>query len=490
MTAPEGRKGYKVVRWKLPYNPFPKQEDFHSSNAKYRLFGGAAGPGKSMALLMEGVHQALDHPGVNALLLRRTFPELEKSLLLLFRRHVPRDAYQSYNEARHQVIWWNGSMTQFGYSRSEHDIYQYQGAEFLFIGLDELTQFTLGQWTFLTSRNRCPVPGTYPCMAGATNPGGIGHAWVKALWIDRRAPPGMERPEEYQPENYHYIPALLDDNPVYARDENYRRSLEALPQRMRLAYLKGDWGLFSGQYFDIFNRRQHTAPAAELAAVCATPWLPRWISIDWGFEHPAAVYWHVQDGARTYTYREYVAQRLSPRALAQEIVERSWGEKIDAVYLGPDAFAQRTEEYTIADQLGQVFASAAEAIPRPMAADTDRIGGWMLMYQLLETGSWIISEGCTTLLEVLPDLVRDERNVEDIAKVDGDDPADAARYGLKSRLHARLAPLEMRVLEHMAQVKTADPTIRALYARQIEAEERRKGRPRFLGKPRRPWPRP
>jgi len=476
-------------QWKLPYRPFPKQALFHQSSAKYRLFGGAAGPGKSMALLMEGVNQANDHPGSNALLLRRTFPELEKSLLLYFRRHVPSELYRSYNEAKRRVTWWNGSVTQFGYSRSEHDIYQYQGDEFLFIGLDELTQFTFGQWSFLTSRNRCPLPGSFPCMAGASNPGGAGHAWVKALWIERRAAPGMERPDEYNAADYEYFPALLEDNPVYRRDQHYRRTLEALPGHLRQAYLQGDWNLFAGQYFDLFDLRRHTARAEELGLLCATPWLPRWISIDWGFEHPAAVYWHAQDGRRTITYREYVVQRLSPRTLAHEIVERSRGEKIDAVYLGPDAFAQRTDEATIADQLGDVFASAgAGKLPRPAPADNDRVGGWMLLYQLLETDHWVIADNCRALIDVLPTLLRDERHVEDVAKVEGDDPADAARYGLKSRLHPRTAPLETRILERMAQVQTTDPTLRALSARRFELEEKRKAKPAYI-RPRRrsPW---
>jgi len=470
----------------LPYKPFDKQALFHESAAKYRLFGGAAGPGKSMALLMEGIFQANQHARSNTLLLRRTFPELEKSLLLYFRRHVPAELYRAYNEAKRQVTWWNGSVTQFGFSRSEHDIYQYQGGEFLFIGVDELTQFTMDQWTFLTSRNRCSIPGAIPCMAGATNPGGVGHVWVKALWIDRRAAPGMERADEYNPLDYDYIPALIEDNPVYRHDQNYRRTLEALPNHLRRAFLQGDWNIFAGQYFDIFELRLNTARAEELAPVCATPWLPRWISIDWGFEHPAAVYWHVQNGANTYTYREYVAQRLSPRTLAHEIAERSRGEKIDAVYLGPDAFAQRTDEATIADQLGTVFAQ--QGIPRPAPADNDRVGGWMLLYQLLEAGQWVISDGCRRLIEVLPTLVRDERNVEDIAKVDGDDPADAARYGLKSRLRPRTAPVETRLLERMAEVqkkaeeqgRTMDPTVRALYARKFESEERQRQKPVFF----------
>jgi phage terminase large subunit len=293
----------------------------------------------------------------------------------------------------------------------------------------------------------------------------------------------MESPETYDPNEYEYIPALIADNPVYANNQSYLRTLEALPTHLRLAFLEGDWNLFAGQYFDIFDLRLHTARAEELQLV---PWLPRWISIDWGFEHPAAVYWHAQDGNRTFTYREYVVQRQGPRALAQEIVERSRGEEITAVYLGPDAFARRTDEASIADQMGDVFVE--RGIPRPAPADNDRVGGWMLMYQLMESQQWIIADNCGRLLEVLPTLVRDDRNVEDVAKVDGDDPADAARYGLKSRLRPRTAPLETRLVERMSEIqkraeeqgRTMDPTMRALYARKFEAEERQRSRPVFL----------
>ena len=152
-----------------------------------------------MALLMEAVVQANDNMGSNTLLLRRTFPELEQSLLLYFRKEIPRELYSSFNDSKHVVTWLNGSTTRFGYCAAENDVYQYQGAEFLFIGIDELTLFTLRQWQFLTSRNRCPIARTFPNMAGATNPGNIGHAWVKSLWIDKQPAAGMESPECYDP---------------------------------------------------------------------------------------------------------------------------------------------------------------------------------------------------------------------------------------------------------------------------------------------------
>src|SRR5271154_4550351 len=279
----------------LNYEPFPKQRQFHESPAKYRLFGGAAGPGKTKALLMEAVARAHEYSGVNTLLLRRTFPELEGSLLQYFRRDIPRNSYRSFSESRHQVEWLNGSVTRFGYCANESDVYQYQGGEYLFIGIDELTHFTLRQWQFLTSRNRCAVRGSRPSMAGATNPGNIGHAWVKSLWVDRQPAAGMERAEEYNANHYHFIRARFSDNPIFAVDESYKATLGALPTHLKRAFLDGDWDVIAGQYFDRFDLRRHVGRAEEIEW---KPWWPRWISIDWGFEHPAATYWHAQAPAQ------------------------------------------------------------------------------------------------------------------------------------------------------------------------------------------------
>jgi phage terminase large subunit len=509
------------------YLPFARQKEFHKSPAKYRLFGGAAGPGKTMALLREAIDQANETDGCDTLLLRRTYPELESSLLAYFRRDVPRKLYRSYNESKHVVTWHNGSTTRFGYCRNENDVYQYQGAEFLFIGIDELTHFTLKQWQFLTSRNRCPVRGSFACMAGATNPGNIGHAWVKALWVDHVPPPGFERPELYDARDYDFIRARLDDNPIYANDANYRRTLEALPEHLRLAFLEGDWNVFAGQYFDLFDFGRHTARAEELRL---EPWLPRWISIDWGFQHPSAVYWHCavpgdartgprrdssdasrssdDDAGRIVTYREFVQSGLSPRMLGQAIAERSGRERVSEVFLSPDAFAHRTAEASIAEQLGEVL--AANGLPRPAPADDDRVGGWQWMYQLLENDAWVITENCARLIDCLPLLVRDDARVEDIRKMDGDDPADAARYGLVSG--ARLAglnvmpssggaryivPLQqnpgaphfvhgMPLGEQIArQVSATDATSRAIHFQRLEAEAQKHFRPKKL--PRRRW---
>ena len=110
-------------------------------------------------------------------------------------------------------------------------------------------------------------------MAAATNPGNIGHAWVKSLWIDKQPAPGMENPAEYDPADYDFIPARVTDNPIYAGDEHYLKTLRSLPSHLRRAFLDGDWDVFAGQYFDRFdylaprNPRRADKPAAVVPAL-------------------------------------------------------------------------------------------------------------------------------------------------------------------------------------------------------------------------------
>ncbi len=138
-------------------------------------------------------------------------------------------------------------------------------------------------------------------------------------------------------------------------------------------------------------------------------------------------------------------------------------------------FPQRTADDTIADQLGQGF--AIEHLPRPDPADDERVGGWMLMYELLRTDKWMITRNCNKLIESLPILTRNEANIEDILKSDGDDVADSARYGIKSRLDPRrtsLSGIEANIAARAERIATDDPTSRAIWMRKLEAEARKK----------------
>jgi hypothetical protein len=144
-------------------------------------------------------------------------------------------------------------------------------------------------------------------------------------------------------------------------------------------------------------------------------------------------------------------------------------ERVREIFLSPDAFAQRTADASIAEQLGDGLAIAG--LPRPVPADNDRVGGWMLMYQALEADRWLIAENCARLVESLPTLTRDPTSVEDVLKCDGDDSADAARYGLKSALDPGRAPAGVVAAERVTAV---DPTSRAIWLQKFSAEQSRR----------------
>ena len=149
----------------MAYVPWPKQCAFHGSPARFRLFGGAQGPGKSLALLWEAIFHCLEYPGSNALLLRRTCPELDSTLIDHFQKHVLAKCPEiiggrkAFNQTARLVRFPNGCVLRFGYCERFSHVYNYDGAEYVFIGFDELTQFPFRIWEHLRLRNRCPVPG-------------------------------------------------------------------------------------------------------------------------------------------------------------------------------------------------------------------------------------------------------------------------------------------------------------------------------------------
>lgn len=474
------------------------QHQFHASPARYPLQEGTRGGGKTIALLWEGIRKALTVPGSNNLLLRRILKSAEMGGIEdHFLKYVPKGIYRQYNGQKHTVHFHNSSNLFFGHIKSDTDLKQYQGPEYLYVGWDELTQFTYPQWAFIKGSNRCPVPldiyGDKPraTMAGGTNPNGIGSGWVKALWITRKLPAGIED-LTYNPNDYEVIHSSFTDNPIYANDADYISGLSSLPPALRAAWLEGSWDILAGQFFPNWDLERHVKPRE---AVEFQDWQPRWIGIDWGFNHATCVLWFTvakitnnlgEKRDAIVCYRELVRRGINEAKLAEEIVKYNEGDKIANVYLSPERFNRVNEEHTIADRMGDCFVPAG--LPRPERANNDRVGGWRLLYTLLDTEGFVTLGSCRDLIDSFPQLMRDEKDLEDAAREGSDlflDVMESCRYGLMSYFNPRPIPREVA---NDLRIK-AMPTNQAKYMEILRLQAQTPTSDLFLSVPQRvaPW---
>jgi hypothetical protein len=268
-----------------------QQIRFLSSPADEALFGGAAGPGKTECLLMESLRQ-IANPRYRAILFRRTFSMLEAADGLIDRSQRWFPAYGGvYNASTHKWVFPSGARIFFGHMQHADDRFNYQGAQFTFIGFDELTEFEERQYLYLFSRNRAPrEAGLRVYMRSATNPGNLGHEWVKARFVTRDIVNRIryfamleDRDTEVEPghplaRSRTYIPAKMQDNPSLAED--YIKSLEAMQDPVEKARLiLGDWDAESlaGRIFDNWSSEEN-------------------VSADAVYRDDRPLYWAVDDG--------------------------------------------------------------------------------------------------------------------------------------------------------------------------------------------------
>lgn len=460
------------------YIPQPVQVLFHESKARYPLMEGGRGGGKSTSLLWEAIHECVMIPGVNALILRRTLTAMEKGGAEdLFSKMVPKRLYRSYNASKHMITFHNGSKLFFGHIKTDSDLIQYQGAEFVYIGWEELTQFTFRHWDYMKGSNRCPVKEfeidkirykVRPRMAAGTNPNGKGSAWVKALWITKK--PTGEMALNYDPDEYEAIHSTYADNYVYSHDANYIRVLHSIVDPvLRGAWLPGDWNVLAGAYFQNWDPERHVKNFGDCAFA---EWEDRWISVDWGFEHATAVLWwtraKVQDELMPskrreviLCYRQAIYRHKNEQYIAERICEKSYSgdqaEVIKHVYLSPDRFSKIDTEHSIADNMGDVFVE--HKLPRPERANNRRVDGWRLIGTLLDTDGVAVLDSCPDVIESLPRLMRDEKDPEDAESEGSDlflDVCEAFRYGLMSYATAKAPPREVQMQQRVMAIE--DPT--------------------------------
>lgn len=313
------------------------------------------------------------------------------------------------------------------------------------------------------------------CVRRSTgNPGGPGTKWVRDRYIKDRIPgqPFDLIPNEKLPHlsvRAVFIPSKLEDNPkIYIDDPGYesRLALSTFGDAdLWQAWREGNWDVLVGRYFERFDPERNVYDPAK---VSLAPWMPKWISVDWGYQHPSAVYWYTWDGTTIWVHREFVRSGLTPEQLAYEIGGMSMGEDIDAIYLSHDAFGRKVSERTIAQEMSDVFRQFN--LPDPTQADNDRVGGALLLQQLFGESRLMISKNCQKLIECIPLCQRDTSDggdPEDVDKFDGDDPYDSLRYGVKTRPRMVRVPDEVLLSK---RITASDPHSRHMQMRIAQAE--------------------
>lgn len=441
------------------WKPQPVQARFLRRPEYEALYGGAAGGGKSEALVMEAVRQ-VQIPHYRALILRKTYPELSE-LIGKSLNYYPRVFPQAkFNETRHRWTFPSEATIEFGAMHRTQDKLKYQGRAWDYIAFDELTHFTWEEYSYLFSRNRPNGPGTRVYMRATANPGGIGHGWVKERFITA-APPGtrivsemdIKRPDgskETVTRDRVFIPAMVYDNRILLEnDPNYIASLSLMPEAERRALLEGDWDSFSGQVFTEWRddpahyddrRYTHVIRPFEVPQ----DW-PVYRGFDWGYSRPFSVgWWAIGPDGCMYRVRELYGCKANDQGQLLPNTGVKWtpgqlAAKIREIERDDPNLAGR-RIHGIADPAiwdGSGGDSIADVMERAGVyfdkAEHARISGKMQIHNRLafdEHGKPMlyVFSGCRQFIRTLPMLVYDESDVEDVDTDCEDHIYDETRY--------------------------------------------------------------
>lgn len=422
------------------------------------LYGGAAGGGKSAWIRAEAVRMALSVPGSRTLILRRTFPELEEDMIPAFLEEIPQRV-ATYNISKHRWTFINGSVIVLGHMQTEKSVTKYQGSQWQLVCFDELTHFVESQYRYLKSRLRVAGPvkermealGLRPRMIASANPGSVGHAWVKARFVDPAPATSLFTVVDQGDTGDRsmstrcFIPARVADNPHV--NAEYRQTLNDLDDDTRRALRDGDWDSYEGQRFKEWRNDIHVITPEQAAKLMPAVGGIRAIGVDYGMDAPFSAHWLWLGPDRlVIVYREVYKAGLTPKEQAKLIAaserdgERGPGRAIPLA-LDPSMWARnanlpgakptgdRPPPGSLAYPYSATFGSAV------VKARNDRLAGVALIADKLKVRRdgmprLLVVDTCRNLIRTLPALVRDPRNPEDVDTHTEDHAYDSLRYGL------------------------------------------------------------
>ncbi|MBE6535885.1 MAG: hypothetical protein E7677_04610 [Ruminococcaceae bacterium] len=416
---PTANNGGKVV---IRGKPNPKQQLFFDSRARFTAYGGARGGGKSWALRRKLVAMCLRYPGLRCLLVRRTLPELRSNHVIPFLREY--GDLVKYSESEKSLTFPSGSRIFLGFCSCDRDVLRYQGQEYDVIAIDEATHMS----EFRFSIFKACLRGTseFPRRMYLTcNPGGIGHAWVKRLFVDR------EFREDERPEDYAFIQALVFDNEVLTEsDPEYVASLRTLPERLRDAWLYGRWDVFEGQFFPEFDEKKHVCDPSDIPE-----YVTYFAAFDYGFDMLAAYIIAVDIHGNLYAVAEKCVSGLTLNKAGEAVAALCRGRKVEFAVASPDLWNRRQDSGRSGFEIMQLISGMPPMLP----ADNRRVPGWRLLRQYLSPSDGAphirISRACPELIRCLPALLFDASKSEDASSEPHSvtHSPEALRYAVMSR---------------------------------------------------------
>lgn len=441
------------------YIPSPKQCIFHESPAYETFFGGAAGPGKTSALAAEAITEALRNPNTFVYIFRLTLPEIMLSIHMAlvkqmtpYNNKVKSSQKISFNGQTHSWRFPNGSFIQYAYCQYDADMYRYQSAEIHILLIDELTHFKQEWYDYFKTRVR---GRTELRIMACSNPGNIGHGWVKKYFVDNGDQKIIKSPDLVDSvtgdviigKTRQYIKAIIDDHPNKEFRQQYTQTLEDISnERLRRALRWGDWNTFEGQVFMEWDERIHvihelpTWITAEDEEVDILSVSSKFVGHDIGRRDPGAAIWiavapeNDHGVVHYYAYREFYQQYKDSKIWAGEIKDVVDEEPIEFIVLPHDAFniGSASANRTYADS----FADAGLPYVRANSlAHGSRMHRQDLLHQLLQvspdgTPYLQVLDTCPNLIRTLPDLPYSTTITEEIDSKAEDHAYDGLTYGL------------------------------------------------------------